>query len=87
MASFTIEATDYDEAFELAVDDYRYDILEKMIENDCNVITIDFGSARSYEFRGADDYEFIEIGSFDLSFEELDIELNDFIVMCEKEKK
>jgi len=73
----TIEATDYDEAYEKARDEYLFEILKKGAKYGWPV-TIEYGGFKPYCVKSIsgrtcidEEYEFIKEGEFDIKLEEL----------------
>ncbi len=90
-----IEAKDYDDAIKtIELGEYDYEILNEFIKHDFRDIIIAYGSNKPFSYKGSDDWEFIEEGTFELSlddwipnYEFLSVGQKDFIMFLLEELK
>jgi len=66
-----VNASDFDEAYSIAVSDMFDEILEEMINTKNTNISIEYGNCIPFVYKGCDDCEYQQIGEFDFSIEEL----------------
>ena len=82
-----IEAENYDEAWEEALENHREEILEEFIKQHTNTLDIEYGTNRPYECCGGEDYDWNSLGYIEISINDFDfyIEDLDFIYELGKE--